>query len=172
MCLRSLTRVLTQLLLCVCGWLLLYERIWRLPKKDKKTWATSGQGYVLAQIFKAITTARRQVTMKGIKYTIERVDRRVIMNIVDRAGIRFIETSNCCRRTQFCERQLSNGQWRLLDDGQLRLRMAWGGGWLLLRFERYGKLLVICSVLQQCWRFTTNKEVIHSLSHLMQFHNG
>ncbi len=36
-----------------------------LTKKDKEVWATSGQGYLFSQIFKPITTVRRQVTKKG-----------------------------------------------------------------------------------------------------------
>ncbi len=43
-------------------------------------------------MFKPMTTARRQVTMKGIACTIEWAERRVSINIVDRAGVRLIKT--------------------------------------------------------------------------------
>ncbi len=63
-----------------------------LPKKNNEVWATSGQGYLLSRIFEPITTARHLVTMKGIVCTIERVERRVNINIVDGAGVRLIKT--------------------------------------------------------------------------------
>ncbi len=66
-------------------------------KKDKEIWATSGQGYLFSQIFKPITTAHRQVTMKGITCTIERLERRLGINIVDRAGVRLIKTIETCK---------------------------------------------------------------------------
>ncbi len=43
-------------------------------------------------VFKPITTARRQVMMKEIACTIERVEKRASINIVDRAGVRLINT--------------------------------------------------------------------------------
>ncbi len=59
---------------------------------QKEQWATSGQGYLLSRIFEPITTALRQVTMKGIACTVERVERRVSVNIADGAGVRLIKT--------------------------------------------------------------------------------
>ncbi len=41
-----------------------------IPKKVR---ATMGRGYLFSLIFKPITTASRQVTMKGIACTTERV---------------------------------------------------------------------------------------------------
>ncbi len=52
----------------------------------------SGQGNLFSQIFQPVATAHRQVPMKGTAYTIERVERRVRVNIVDRAGVRLIKT--------------------------------------------------------------------------------
>ncbi len=46
-----------------------------IPKKDKEAWETSGQGDMYSKNFKSITMALRQVTMKGIACTIERVER-------------------------------------------------------------------------------------------------
>ncbi len=48
--------------------------------------------YLVSQIFKPISTARRQMTMKEIACTIERVEVRVSINIVNRAGLRLIKT--------------------------------------------------------------------------------
>ncbi len=61
-------------------------------QKGKEVWATSGQGYLFSQFFKPITTARRQATMKGVACTVERIERWVSINIVDRAGVRLIKT--------------------------------------------------------------------------------
>ncbi len=64
-------------------------------KTDKEVWATWGQGY----IFKPIATALHQMTMKGIMCTIERVERRVSSNTVDRVGVglRDMETGGRAR---------------------------------------------------------------------------
>ncbi len=43
-------------------------------------------------VFKPITTALREVTMRGIACTIERVEIYVSLNTVDMTGVRFIET--------------------------------------------------------------------------------
>ncbi len=61
-------------------------------QKDKDAWATPGQVYLFAQIFKPITTAHQQVTMKESACTIERVEVRVSMNIEDGAGVRLSKT--------------------------------------------------------------------------------
>ncbi len=63
-----------------------------ITKKDKEVWSTSEQGYLLSQIFKPISTARRQLKMKGIIFEIERLKRCANTSIVDRAGVRFIKT--------------------------------------------------------------------------------
>ncbi len=64
----------------------------QLTTNDKDAWATPGQVYLFAQFFKPITTAHRQVTMKESACTIERVEVRVSINIVDRTGNRFSKT--------------------------------------------------------------------------------
>ncbi len=75
-----------------------HQRIFRhltnrlTTKKDKKVWATLGKRHLLSQTFKLITTARHQVTMKEISSTIESVEMRFSINIVDRAGVRLIKT--------------------------------------------------------------------------------
>ncbi len=56
-----------------------------MPKKDKVVYATLRQGFLFSQIFKPITTARRPLMMKGIACSIQRKERRVDINIVDRA---------------------------------------------------------------------------------------
>ncbi len=53
---------------------------------------------MFSQTFKPITTALRQVTIKGIACTIERVERKVNINIADRAGVRFIKTTETWKR--------------------------------------------------------------------------
>ncbi len=45
-----------------------------------------------SQIFKPITTALRQVTMRGIACTIERVERLASINTVGMAGVRLMKT--------------------------------------------------------------------------------
>ncbi len=40
-----------------------------------------------SQVFKPITTARRQVMMKRIAYTIEEVEMLICINMVDRADV-------------------------------------------------------------------------------------
>ncbi len=56
-------------------------------KKTRK----SGQGYLFSHIFKPITTARRQVTMKRIACTIERVGMEMSINIISRIDVRLIK---------------------------------------------------------------------------------
>ncbi len=45
-----------------------------------------------SQIFKPITTALRQVTMRGIACTIEGVETQVSINTVDMSGVSLIKT--------------------------------------------------------------------------------
>ncbi len=68
--------------------------IWKLRAYQKRQGSLGNVGtrFLFSQIFKPITTARRQVTMKEIACTIERVACRVSINIVDRAGVRLIKT--------------------------------------------------------------------------------
>ncbi len=47
---------------------------------------------MLSQLFKPITTARHQMTMKEIACASQRVERRFSINIVDRAGVRLVKT--------------------------------------------------------------------------------
>ncbi len=60
--------------------------------KVKKFWTALGQGYLFSQVYKPITTALRQVTMRGIACTIERLERRVSIHTVDRNGVRPFKT--------------------------------------------------------------------------------
>ncbi len=46
----------------------------KYQKRDKEVWATSGQGDLCSQIVKPITTALRQVTMRGLACKIKRVE--------------------------------------------------------------------------------------------------
>ncbi len=48
--------------------------------------------YLFSHIFKPLTTARRQVTMKRIACEIERVEMEVRINIVSRAEVMLIKT--------------------------------------------------------------------------------
>ncbi len=48
--------------------------------------------YFFSNIFKLITTARRQTTMKGIACTIERVEMRININIIGRNEARLSKT--------------------------------------------------------------------------------
>ncbi len=65
----------------------------KITKKDKEVGTTSRQGDLYSHIFKPKTTALRQVTMRGIARTIERVERYASRNTVDRAGVRHIKTT-------------------------------------------------------------------------------
>ncbi len=62
--------------------------------------ATSGQVNLYSQIFKPLTTALRQVMMREIACTIERVERKVTINSVYRAGA--VNTYLFSRRPAFC----------------------------------------------------------------------
>ncbi len=61
--------------------------------KEKEIGTTSRQGDLYSHIFKPRTTTFRQVMMRGIACTIERVERYVSRNTVDRAGVRHIKTT-------------------------------------------------------------------------------
>ncbi len=76
------------------GNLFQYGNIWKLRAYQKRqgSLGNAGTRFLFSQIFKPITTARRQVTMTEIACTIERVACRVSINIVDRAVVRLIKT--------------------------------------------------------------------------------
>ncbi len=60
--------------------------------------ATSVQEFMFSQIFKPITAARHQVTMKDIACATDRVERRFSISIVDRAGVRLIRSNKDMER--------------------------------------------------------------------------
>ncbi len=53
---------------------------------------------MFSHVYKLITPVRWQVMTKGIAFTIERVERRVGISIVHRAGVRLIKTVEIWRK--------------------------------------------------------------------------
>ncbi len=61
-------------------------------KNDKEALAASVKGSLYSQIFKPISTARRQVTVKRIVCTFEEVEMLISINRVGRAEVMFFKT--------------------------------------------------------------------------------
>ncbi len=61
-------------------------------KKTRKSGQRRGMEICNSQIFKPITTALRQGTMRGVACRIEQVERKVSINTVGMAGVKLMKT--------------------------------------------------------------------------------